>query len=556
MTPREPNTPAPPGWFVPLCAVAGAGALGLAVLLRLNRIEALGTVTVPTPFAQPWHRPPLFDAITAAFGGRPDLPALCVGLVAVALTFGLARPALPLAGRLLVLLLAAAAPAMVLAGALWVPAALVVPAAAWAALLLAGVLSRHDGGSPGLLAVATALLLMTDWPAWAPVLAWLGWLLVFRPAGLDPRRANRALIALGVGAAIGGVAAGFVLLHGGRPDEAMKTAHAPLGREAAQALVDAVAAPWLGTGRGVGPGLRAAVAVLVAGMVWMGWRRARRAGAGAWAGTLVVGSAGALIPALAIHPVLPFAVDKHLWYTSPMVLCLLVASIWPIDGFEAGPPPTTTHSKLAPAAIATTFLVLALALSGCTDEDGDGWAVEQGDCDDTQPTVYPDAPEIWADGLDNDCDDVIDQSDTYIYLDEAEPNDTTLGSCFAPGGQDVGHLAGEGLLTRITGRISDVVDQSYDEGDLDCYAFRVPDGVDHPRLIVELTWEDATSDLDLSLAGLWEGEQAGFGNSQAPGPPPEILPSSSGFDAGAPLWLWIAAYDGPPTDYTVDLVLR
>ena len=34
------------------------------------------------------------------------------------------------------------------------------------------------------------------------------------------------------------------------------------------------------------------------------------------------------------------------------------------------------------------------------------------------------------------------------------------------------------------------------------------------------------------------------------------LVSSSGFDSGAPLWLWVVGYDGPPTDYRVDLVLR
>jgi serine protease len=48
----------------------------------------------------------------------------------------------------------------------------------------------------------------------------------------------------------------------------------------------------------------------------------------------------------------------------------------------------------------------------CTDADGDGWCVEEGDCDDTDPTINPDAEDSSkkkdADGIDNDCNGIID----------------------------------------------------------------------------------------------------------------------------------------------------
>ena len=36
------------------------------------------------------------------------------------------------------------------------------------------------------------------------------------------------------------------------------------------------------------------------------------------------------------------------------------------------------------------------------DADQDGYSVEDGDCDDNDPLVHPDAEERWYDGIDND----------------------------------------------------------------------------------------------------------------------------------------------------------
>lgn len=46
-----------------------------------------------------------------------------------------------------------------------------------------------------------------------------------------------------------------------------------------------------------------------------------------------------------------------------------------------------------------------------TDDDGDGYSEHQGDCDDTNPAVYPGAKEICGDGIDNNCNGAIDANE-------------------------------------------------------------------------------------------------------------------------------------------------
>lgn len=51
------------------------------------------------------------------------------------------------------------------------------------------------------------------------------------------------------------------------------------------------------------------------------------------------------------------------------------------------------------------------------DADADGYSEAAGDCDETQPSVFPGAPEVF-DGLDNDCDGMLDED-----APPADPND-------------------------------------------------------------------------------------------------------------------------------------
>lgn len=59
------------------------------------------------------------------------------------------------------------------------------------------------------------------------------------------------------------------------------------------------------------------------------------------------------------------------------------------------------------------------------DDDGDGPTENDGDCDDTNPSIYPGAPEVGGDGIDQDC----DGADAHRPIDQVvvQPASLTLG---------------------------------------------------------------------------------------------------------------------------------
>ena len=73
-----------------------------------------------------------------------------------------------------------------------------------------------------------------------------------------------------------------------------------------------------------------------------------------------------------------------------------------------------------------------------TDDDGDGWTVEGGDCDDTDPMVHPGADE-GCDGIDTDCDGSLGPDE----IDDDEDGSTECGGDCDDEDADVGPSAAE-----------------------------------------------------------------------------------------------------------------
>jgi len=122
--------------------------------------------------------------------------------------------------------------------------------------------------------------------------------------------------------------------------------------------------------------------------------------------------------------------------------------------------------------------------SAATDDlDGDGYTVDEGDCDDGDPAVHPGADDV-CNGIDDDCDGFLNE-DSEAW--DAYENDDPMGS-------DLGNLTD---TTHMLGSFLQAPD------DVDRYRFRVDDtyevGTDDFAIQVEVLLPGNNVDIMLQL---------------------------------------------------------
>ena len=185
-----------------------------------------------------------------------------------------------------------------------------------------------------------------------------------------------------------------------------------------------------------------------------------------------------------------------------------------------------------------TFCVLA-----CFDNDGDGVTDCDGDCDDTNDTVYPGALEI-CDGIDNNCDGMIDDSpdteapifgdNTSLVLFEEDfenPNSIPTEGCYSDLNifPNVNSLYGPGYLQFFTvetilinGSSNKYTDHTSKGGD---YSLGMYSTFQNDRLALEFNTQGKSFlnlQMDLSAIGIQTKSNCNYSELQSTGPTPTM----------------------------------
>ena len=144
------------------------------------------------------------------------------------------------------------------------------------------------------------------------------------------------------------------------------------------------------------------------------------------------------------------------------------------------------------------------------DLDQDGYFSPQ-DCDDFNSSTYPDAIEL-CDGVDNDCDEEVDEGVRFVYYSDADGDgfgnaDESISACDVPDGYvGVGNDCDDGLANAYPGapEVCDGVDNDCDEEidedlNLGLYLDADGDGYGDPQSPLEQCVEDMSLYAENSL---------------------------------------------------------
>ena len=141
------------------------------------------------------------------------------------------------------------------------------------------------------------------------------------------------------------------------------------------------------------------------------------------------------------------------------------------------------------------------------DDDSDGFAGLE-DCDDNNPAVYPNAPEV-CDGVDNDCDDLVD--------DEDDNFDTSTGSVSYADSDGDGYGDGDAMVHACeipSGFVEDDTDCDDSNGDVHPGATEVCDDDDVDEDCDGLADNDDSSTDPSSLLDFYmDYDQDGYGDA-------------------------------------------